>query len=85
MNESELIENLAEALAKKINTKIPFDVALWDSETVATYFNKSPAVARRSILCLPSFPKAVRTDRTAHPQYFANEVVDWAKTRKDRH
>ena len=63
---------------------VPFEHQLWDTEKVAGYFGKKPHVARRTVLCLPSFPKAVRTDATAHPLYFAMEVVDWAKSRKEK-
>jgi len=84
LSSDDLINNLANILANLAKPAFPLDVELWDTETVANYFKKAPHVARRSIICQPSFPKAVRIEKTARPLYFANEVIDWAKTRKDK-
>lgn len=75
----ELIEQLAEGVTQRLAPKFPFDVELWSVERVSAYFNKAVPVAKRSILCKPSFPRPVKTDKGARPMYFAKEVVEWAK------
>ena len=85
MSDADIVERLANALASIAKPAFPLDVALWDTETVAQYFGMGHASsARRSITCQPSFPKAVRADKNARPLYFASEVIEWAKTRKDK-
>ena len=80
MSEVDLIDRLADAVAERINAKFEFEIALWSVERVATYFNKAVPVAQRSILCKPSFPKPVKTEKGARPLYFAKEVVEWARS-----
>ena len=85
MSDSDVIDRLANVLANFAKPTFPLDVALWDTETVAEYFGMAHASsARRSITCQPSFPKAVRADKNARPLYFASEVIEWAKSRKEK-
>ena len=82
MNDSDLIERLAEAVADKITAKFPFDIELWNIERVAEYFHKAVPVAQRSITCHPYFPKPIKTLKGARPLYVAKEVVEWAKAQR---
>jgi hypothetical protein len=87
MNEPDLIERLATALAEHVKPNIPVDIALWDLATVAAYFNRSTQMVRTTIACLPSFPKAIRLPSAgkAQPLYKATEVMDWAQRFRDKH
>lgn len=75
----ELIEQLAEAVHKKVALSVPFEVELWTVEQVSGYFHKTVSAAKRSVLCKSSFPRPVKTDKIARPMYFAKEVVEWAR------
>jgi hypothetical protein len=79
MEPIEVIDQLLTAINKKLSTQVPFAVELWSVEQVSTYFHKAVPVAKRSILCKPSFPRPVKTDESARPMYFAQEVVEWAR------
>ena len=86
MTEINLIELLAEAIARHTKPTIPLSVDLWDMATVASYFKRDPQVVRQTIACLPSFSKAIRlpTKTRAHPLYPAQEVIDWARKYRDK-
>ena len=82
--EISLIERLLQELSKITQSPIPFEVALWDIKRVAEYFGVTVKSASRSIICQPAFPKAVRVEKDSHPRYFASEVIEFAKSRKER-
>ncbi len=86
MSESELIERLAAAVADRVKPTFSQDVELWDMATVAQYFRRNIATVRKSIACLPSFPKAIRlpVSGTAQPLYNACEVIVWAQRHKEK-
>jgi hypothetical protein len=79
MEMTELIEQLADAVHKKAATRFPVAVELWSVEQVSAYFHKTVPFAKCAILCKPSFPRPVKTDKKARPLYFGAEVVEWAK------
>lgn len=86
--DSNMIRQLAAALAETIQPRIPLEVDLWDLKTVAAYLKRSDSTVRERIACLPDFPKAIRppTSRTARgqPLYEAREVIAWARSYKDK-
>lgn len=87
MSEVDLIDRLAEAVAKRIAPTIPLEKDLWDTAHIAAYFKRAPFSVRSRIMCLPSFPKAVRlpTNRGAsQPLYYASEVMEWAAKYKEK-
>lgn len=87
MNDNDLIERIATAVAQHIKPEIPVSIALWDLTTVATYLNRSTQMVRTTVACLPSFPKAIRLPSAskAQPLYKAIEVMDWAERFRDKH
>lgn len=85
MTDTDFISRLAVEIARKLGApKIPLSVDLWDTEHVAAYLKKNPQVVRETIVCLPSFPKAIRlpTPAKGRPQarYKAVEVIAWAES-----
>ena len=87
MSEVELVEKLANALAKQLRPGIPLSVDLWDVATVAQFLKRDPDVTRERITCLPDFPKAIRLPANkgrAHPLYKAAEVIAWSDTYQEK-
>ena len=87
MSETDLIERLANAVAKHITPPMPIEIDLWDTATIATYLKRSPGVVRECMACLPSFPKAIRLPTkggTAQPLYNASEVIKWAQSYREK-
>jgi hypothetical protein len=87
MNESDLIEKLAEAVAGRILPPVPRDIELWDFEAIAAYLRRSVRTVREDIAVLPSFPKPITLPTArgkAHPLYKAVEVIGWAESHQER-
>jgi len=87
MSELNLIESLAASIAERVQAAaIPLEVDLWDIPKLAAYFKRSPQVVRQSIVCIPSFPKAIRlpTAVRAQPLWNAMEVIEWARKHKEK-
>lgn len=89
MNDNELIERLAEAVAQRMLPAIPLSIDLWDMGTIAGYFKRSPSVVRERLACLPSFPKAIRLPSTTakrgcQPLYKATEIIGWAESHREK-
>lgn len=87
MNETEMLERLAAAIAAnlvKLRPAVPLEVQLWDVETIAAYLKRSPASTRDRIVCLPDFPKVIRLPgekpgQRSRPLWKAIEVIQWAE------
>lgn len=84
--ELDLIDKLALAISKKTTPALPLEIELWDMGLVAAYLKRDPHVVRKTIACLPSFPKAIRlpTSTRAQPLYKAKDVIEWTEKFKDR-
>lgn len=84
--DSDFIDRLAERIAANVGEVIPVERQLWDLRQVAKYLRRNTLVVRRTMACLPSFPKAIRlpSEGTAHPLYNAGEVMEWAQKYRDR-
>jgi hypothetical protein len=82
------IQALAAAIAQSAARTIPIEVALWDMNTIALYFNRSMQFVRKTWACLPSFPKAIRPPggegSKSQPLYKAIEVIKWAESYKEK-
>lgn len=84
------ISNLAKALAEQLTPKIPFDVALWDTASIAEYMKVSKSQVAQRIICQPTFPKSIRiptangkkSDSRAQPRWKAKEVIEWTEKHK---
>jgi hypothetical protein len=84
MSELNLIEKLADEVAKRLQPVIPLSIDLWDIATIAAFLKRDPQVVRERMACTPSFPKAIRLptkNGRAQPLYKAKEIIEWA----DRH
>jgi hypothetical protein len=86
--DTDLINQLATAVAKQIKPSIPLEIDLWDISTIAAYFKRSEAQVRERMACLPDFPKAIRlpssTGARGQALYPAQEVISWAKKYRDK-
>jgi hypothetical protein len=82
------IEVLADAIAKRLAKLEPFEYVLWDLNDIARYLHRNKETVRQRMVCLPSFPKAIRVPagdaKRPHPRYYAKEVVEWAKKHQDK-
>jgi hypothetical protein len=78
----EVIRELQENIIN-INKAIPIDVALWDSDTIATYLRRSPR-SMKNITPLPDFPKPIvlpsaGNGRNVMKLWKAVEVISWTE------
>jgi hypothetical protein len=89
MSESELIQQMAAAVAQHLLPAIPVNVDLWDVATIARVLKRSESQVRNRLICLPDFPKAIRLPvdggGRGKPLYRANEVLEWTRKYQDRH
>lgn len=87
MNDSELIERLATAIAAHIRPTIPLSVDLWDTAMIAAYLKRDPQSVRERVACLPSFPRAIRFPTVkgrSQPLYRAKEVIEWVQSHQEK-
>lgn len=83
MSEADLLTKLASELAKHLRPAIPVAVDLWDLATIAQFLKRDDQVVRERIVCLPSFPKAIRLPTIggtrSRPLWKATEVIAWTE------
>lgn len=88
MNENELIQRLAAALAAQLQPPIPVSIDLWDVATIARVLKRSESQVRNRLICLPDFPKAIRLPveggGRGKPLYRAVEVLRWVGKYQDK-
>ena len=77
---AELHTLLRDALA--LMPRMPVQQQLWCSADVAEYLRCSMRHATERIVCLPSFPPAVRING-GRPLWEAREVMEWALSHKE--
>lgn len=93
MSEVELLDRLADAVAKRVQPALPVAIDLWDVEAIGAFLKRAPKVVRERIVTLPDFPKAIRlpsvqsgkTDEKpvrSLPLWEAAEVIAWARSYK---
>jgi hypothetical protein len=75
-------EMLAALLAKlSAPAPLPAAIDLWDTANIAAYLKRSADRVRSDIVCLPTFPKAIRLPvKGARALYKAREVIKWAES-----
>lgn len=84
---TDLIEQLAAALADRIRPEVPLSVDLWDAKLVAAYLKVSPKHVLERYSPRPDFPRAIRLPAASgkgHPRWKALEVIEWAEKHQDR-
>lgn len=86
MDANQLIDEIASAVLAR--TRIPLDIDLWDTETIANYLKRSVRQVSERIVCLPTFPRAIRIPSggpgRSQPLWKATEVIAWAEKHQDR-
>ncbi len=82
MSTEEMLAKLLERLTKPAVPPLPVSVDLWDTKHISAYLKRSLDTVRDDIVCLPSFPKAIRlpTPGRAQALYKAREVIAWAES-----
>jgi hypothetical protein len=89
VNDNDLINRLAAAVADRIRPQIPFDYEMWDIATIAACMKLSEAQVRERLAPQPDFPKAVRLPTTSggrgHARYRAKDVWAWMMKYQDKH
>lgn len=86
--DTNIIDQLAAAVAAHVRPAISLDIALWDIATIAAYLNRTENQVRQRMACLPDFPKAIRlpssTSARGQALYKAKEVIAWAAKYQDK-
>jgi prophage regulatory protein len=89
MSEADLIEQLAEAVSKRMAPAVPLSVQLWNAKIIAGYLQRSPAAVMERVVTLPDFPRPIRLPTQkegskGQPLWEAAEVIAWARGHKER-
>lgn len=94
MSEMDLIERLADEVAKRVKPPLPLSVQLWTIDMIGAYLQRSPRVVGERIVSLPDFPKAIRLpaatagnaggEGKSNPLWEAADVIAWARTHKEK-
>jgi hypothetical protein len=83
MSEMEFMTKLTAMLAEQLKPRIPVEIDLWDTKTIASFLKRSDDQVRERVVCLPDFPKAIRlpaeSGGRARPLWKATEVLAWAE------
>lgn len=83
MENTELIDRLADAVIDRMQPPVPMAVRLWDAKTIAAYLHRSPAVVLERVVTLPGFPAPFRlptqSESKGQPLWKAVEVVAWVE------
>lgn len=85
------LDELATKIADRIRPSIPIEIALWDVSDIGAYLKRSPQTVRERIVCLPDFPKPIRTPALregkvtrGHPAWKAMEVIKWTESHREQ-
>ena len=76
-----LLSKILEQISRPLAT-VPVSFALWDTEAIGVYLNRSINRVRSDIVSLPTFPKPIRLPVSGRSQalYKAREVIAWAES-----
>lgn len=87
MEMRDLIDQLAEALAKRVHAHpVPLDVALWNAAEVGAYLGLSPRTVAEKVSVQPGFPRAIIPGigkQKPERRWKAVEVIAWAESRRE--
>ena len=82
------IEQLAEAVAERIQPAIPLSVALWNYKTIAAYLNRATSYVENIYAPMPGFPQPIRLPSTGKgkgkPLFKAVEIIEWAERYQEK-
>lgn len=84
----DVIEELADRIAKHLPRRIPLSVELWSHAEIALYLKVSARQVAERYAPLPGFPAAYRIPTRGpgrgYPRYKATEVIAWAESHKEK-
>ena len=81
MSAEEMLAELFAKLSVPTPAALPVAIDLWDTAAIAVYLKRSADRVRSDIVCLPTFPKAIRLPvKGARALYKAREVIKWAES-----
>lgn len=87
MENSEIIDQLANAIAERVIPQFPITIDLWSSKECAAYLKISVSHFLQRIACRPDFPPAIRlptADRgKGQPRWKAHKVINWANRHEE--
>lgn len=83
----DIIDQLAESIARHTARRIPLAVDYWSAAEIAEAFNVAESQVREVFAVDPQFPKSfrlpVRGGGRGHPRWKATEVQQWAERYRD--
>jgi hypothetical protein len=83
-----LVNTLIGRIAALSKPSIPIEHDLWSVTEIAAYFKRSESVVRERIVCVPSFPVAIRLPnergQRMHALWPAADVIAWAHKHRER-
>ena len=86
--QTDIIAQLAAAIADRVQPRVPLDIALWSADDVAVYLGMTTKTVSNHVVTLPGFPQAIRlpsrTGGRGHPRWKAGDVIAWAESYQDR-
>ena len=80
----DIIDQLAQAIARHTARRIPLAVDLWSNAEIAAYLKCDPRQVSERYSGLPGFPRAIRIGGKGHPRYKAAEVIAWAEGQTEK-
>ena len=81
---ADLIDQLAEAIARHMPRRIPLAVDLWSNAEIAAYLKCEPRQVSERYSCLPGFPRAIRIGGKGHPRYKAADVIECVEGQREK-
>jgi hypothetical protein len=80
INQSEMFERFISAL----ENRRPFSETLWSSDQIAQWLGLSKVTVEMRVVTRPGFPAAFRpvNSKQAQRRWFANEVLEWARSNR---
>lgn len=87
MDEKNLIDQIAAAVAARVAPAIPLHVDLWSAAEIAAYLKMTPRHILERYAPRPDFPKAIRLPAQSggpgQPRWKASEVIAWAERHQE--
>jgi hypothetical protein len=84
----ELLLTVLERIARRLGGAIPLEIDLWSGDELAAYFKRDRRSVMEKIVCLPSFPRAIRLPSAiggkGQPLWKAREVIEWAESYQEK-
>lgn len=80
------VDQLADAIAKKLRLLPPQEKILWDSKECSEYLRMSEKHFVDRVSKTMKFPRPIKlpseTGRRAHARWYAQDIMEWVKAHK---